>query len=267
MEAEDAAAKRLEELGYTVFYRNLQFIYARQPVCEFDIVLRDCIVEVKSGKYVYPIEGGFNKIVMGGHLPKNFTFYVYCTAKSDEEIIEINEELNRKDIIYINRLEDIALRNPPDNGGVIIESFSKIMLLMDRSLKSILKLNKLYMSQATYDKVYMQYNFARDTYSVSENMMWSGKLRYLMDSGRIVICDKFPETAVPIEKMKLHNRRANGDMRLDGTMKPVRGREIRIPIFHNLSKMPKIKDATHLYIDAYDMRTGTELKEPEQNNN
>jgi hypothetical protein len=257
MEAEEAAAKRLEELGYTIFYRNLLFRYGFTDICEFDIVLKNCIVEVKSGKYVYPIEnGGFNNIVMGGYLPKGFTYYVYCTAKSDEEIIEINADLGRTDIIYINRLEDITLKHCPDGGRCIIESMSKMMLLMNRSFESVLKFNKLYMTQDTYDKVYMQYNFGRDEYSLNENMMWSGKLRYLVESGRIVICDKFPETAVSVEKMLIQNRKTKAGMRPDRSMKAIKGKEIRIPIFHNLSDMPKIKDITHLYIDAYDMRAG-----------
>jgi hypothetical protein len=268
MEAENAVEKRLEELGYTVFYRNLIFNYAHQSVCEFDIVLRDCIVEVKSGKNVFPIGGGFNNIVMGGYLPKGFTYYVYCTAKSDDEIIEINDELNRQDIIYINRLEDIAIKNPPDNKECIIESLSKIMQVMHCKLDYLMKFNKFYITQDTYDKVYHQYNFTRDTYSLEENIMWSGKLRQLVTSGRIAICneDDFPKTAVRIDKMPLHTRKERGSRRTDGTMKAHGGRYISIPIFHILSEMPRSRDSEDLYICAYNMRTGEELKDPEQSN-
>lgn len=260
MEAEDAAARRLEELGYTVFYRNLRFRYSNRDVCEFDIILRDCIVEVKSGKYVYSSSGGFDNVVLGGRLPKGFTFYIYCMAKTDAEIIDLNAELANPTAQYINRLEDIALKHPPDNRECIIDSQSTLAYFIRCKLSTILKFNKLYMTQNTYDKAYYQYNYTRDSFSLEEMMMWSGKLRLLMESGRIIICEEYPKTAIPLKKMPLEV------MRQKGVMKARRRDPIAIPIFHNLTMMPRVADEEDIYINCWSMTENKELKESSQNN-
>lgn len=53
MDAEDEAVRKLESMGYNILYRNLNVSYKKNLICEFDIVLSNCIVEVKSGKSVF----------------------------------------------------------------------------------------------------------------------------------------------------------------------------------------------------------------------
>jgi hypothetical protein len=253
MEAEEAAAKRLEELGYTIFYRNLHIKYKHNPLCEFDIVLANCIVEVKSGKYIYTSHrGGFDTVVLQGHLPKHMTFYVYCVVKTDEEIAELNEDNYNNNIVFINRLEDIAIRHPPDNRECIINTQGILGHLMNRQLSTILKFNKIYISSKAYNAIYMQYNYVRDSYSVEENIMWSAKLRLLIDTGRLIITDTPPTTAYKL-------KRGPQETIYNSRIKINKRQPISIRIYHNLTAMPRVNDMEDLYIQCYDLRTNTEV--------
>lgn len=258
MEAEEAASKKLEDLGYTIFYRNLLVKYKGNSLCEFDIILANCIVEVKSGKCLFKHSKAFPTIIQHNLIPKHMTFYVYCLVKTDEEIAELNAEINRTNVIFINRLEEIATRHPQDNRKCVIKQHATAAHFMNRQLETILKFSKIYIHPTAYNELYMQYNYARDSYSTEENLMWSAKLRLLQDTERLVITEDAPEDAYELSRgpvQSIYNERFY--------IKTLQ--TLKILIYHNLTAMPRTKDMEDLYINCYDMRTHTELKEPPQN--
>lgn len=241
MEVEDEVAAKLEDLGYKIFYRNLYINYNGNNLCEFDIVLSNCIIEVKSGKNVMQKSKGFNLILTHNILPENFAYYVYCTSKTDQEIDELQMEYGKPNMFFINNLADLLRQHPPETLNCIIESHSMIARFLNLPLQSNLKFNKIYINQDTYNKIYNQLHNVRDSYSAEDGIKWSDKLEMLVSTHRLVICDTYPESAICLRKLPYENIYNNKITLRE--LKP-----IKIPICYNITGMPRCKDMEDIYL-------------------
>jgi hypothetical protein len=248
MEAEEEAAKTLEQMGYIVLYRNLNVMYKKNTVCEFDIVLSNCIVEVKSGKSVFEKSKGFDFIVSRKMIPKNLLYYVYCKCKTNQEIQELHNEYNISNVIFINNLEEIRIRTPPQYRSCIIESQSLMARFLNLKMKEILKFKKIYISGETYDRIYIQLNYIRDSYSDIDNIKWSDKLKLLTDTNRLIICEeKYPENVIYLKKL-YYEKVYNNKITLQ-ELEP-----IDIPICYNITSMDRCNNIKDIYYNSKPVR-------------
>jgi hypothetical protein len=196
MEFEQEVADELFSRGYQIFYRNLSISVNNAIIGEFDIICRDFVIEVKSGKDIH--SGGL--YFMQGHnmLPKGYKYYIYCAAIDSETIEMFNKDYSNNTFIYTNTLQTIYDNHVPYIEGVI-DGQSNMCKILNLSMESLKKFNRLYINYEEYNKVYISLNYIRDTYSPVENIKWSEKLNFLLDSGILVFCEEF-DPSIPIIK-------------------------------------------------------------------
>lgn len=204
MEFEQEVADELFARGYQILYRNLSISVNKAIIGEFDIICRDFILEVKSGKDIY--SGGL--YFMHGHnmLPKGFSYYIYCMAIDSETIEMLNKEYsNNNTFIYTNTLQTIYENHIPSIEGVI-DGQSNMCKILNLDMDSLRKFNKLYINYEEYNKVFISLNYVRDTYSPVEKIKWSEKLDFLVDSGILVFSEDFEPSLPIIKGFFYHNK-------------------------------------------------------------
>jgi hypothetical protein len=203
MEFEQEVADELFLKGYQILYRNLSIVVNKNTIGEFDIICRDFIVEVKSGKDIHSCGLYF----MQNHniLPKGFIYYIYCPAIDCETIKMLNNDYSNNVFVYTNTLNTIYERHVP----IIecnIDSQSNLCKVLNLKLESLKKINKLYIKYEDYNKVFISLHYVRDTISHKEKIKWSDKLDYLIDSGILTFCEGFDMNIPFIRGFFNHNR-------------------------------------------------------------
>ena len=184
---EKAVANELRALGYPVFYQNLKMRVNGITFIEFDIVSLDFILEVKAGKSIKTC--GLDMLYSHRRLPENFMIYIYCVAKTDEEIAEQNES-GLRNILYINDLRHIVASHPPRN-ICNIKSAKNLNRFLRIPYEMMLTFDKIYIQKESLDQIYYGLNYIKDWYSKSDGLKRSDKLQYLLDHGKIVYVDEF----------------------------------------------------------------------------
>jgi hypothetical protein len=206
MEFEQEVADELFARGYQILYRNLSIAVNKNIIGEFDIICRDFIVEVKSGKDIHSCGLYF----MHGHniLPRGFTYYIYCPAIDSETIKIFNNDYSNNTFIYTNTLDTIYDNHIPSI-ECVIDGQSNFCKILNLSVESLKKFNRLYITYEEYTKTFISLHYIRDTVSAIENIKWSEKLDFLVDSGILVFCDEF-DSSIPIARGFFnHNRLYN----------------------------------------------------------
>jgi hypothetical protein len=203
MEFEQEVADELFKRGYLVLYRNLSISVNKAIIGEFDIICRDFIIEVKSGKDIHSCGLYF----MGNHniLPRGFVYYIYCPVIDDDTITMFNKDYSNDTFIYTNTLDTIYERHQP----IIecnIDNQSNLCKILNLSLDSIKRFNKLYINYEEYTKVYISLHYVRDTISDKEKIKWSDKLDYMVDSGILVFHDEFDPSIPYVRGFFNHNK-------------------------------------------------------------
>jgi hypothetical protein len=144
-------------------------------------------------------------------------------------------------MFFINNLADLIRQHPPQTLNCIIENHSMIARFLNLSLEINNQFNKIYITQDTYNKIYNQLHNVRDSYSAQDNIRWSDKLQLFIDTKRLIICDKYPESAIYLRKMPyetISNNKINlKELKL-----------IKIPICYNITGLPRCKDMQDIYI-------------------
>ena len=233
MELENSVAKALQDMGYPIFYRNLHISYRKQFLFgEFDIVGRDFIVEVKSGRDI--TTRGIDFMYTQGLLPTQFRYYVYCQRFADDEIAHMNEEFGRSNMTYINDLGVIRANHEPIC-ECSVPNPSLFMRLLRTPLSTVLQFQRIYMNKYTFIRVYRNVNYIRNPYSIRESIMWSEKIMRLITEGRICIVDKPPAGVPPLVtgQKATHMRR----LIVDSLTEPV-----TVPLLFNVSSMGRLND-------------------------
>jgi hypothetical protein len=237
MEFEEKVANTLRDMGYPIFYRDVTITYTKKFVMgEFDIVSRDFIVEVKSGRDI--TTRGIDLMSSQGLLPTGFAVYIYCPRFSDAEIAELNHDLYRPNITFINDLAVIRKHHEPVN-ECTVASASLFMRLLRTPLTDILQFQRIYMTTFTFLRVYRNVSYMRDLYSKREGIMWSEKIMTLIAGNRIEIVNVLPDTVPPLigcHKLSYTRRFCIWDM----------SKPIALPICHNINKMTRLNDITEI---------------------
>lgn len=203
MEFEKKVADELFGKGYPILYRNLSVSLNGGLIGEFDIISKEFVVEVKSGKDINTIGLYF----MRNHdiLPKEFSYYIYCPAINSDTIDMLNKDYSNNIFIYTNTLETIYERHKP----IIecnIDSQSNLCKVLNLSIESLKKFVKLYVKYDDYTKVFISLHYVRDTYSHDEKIKWSDKLDFLVDSGILSFVEEFDPIIPYIRGFFTHNR-------------------------------------------------------------
>lgn len=203
MEFEQEVANELFAKGYQILYRNLSILVNKAIIGEFDIICRDFIVEVKSGKDIHTTGLYF----MHGHniLPKGYKYYIYCPVIDSETVAMFNKDYGDNVFIYTNTL-DIIYENHVPIIECNIDGQSNLCKVLNLSLDSIKKINKLYIEYEEYTKVYISLHYIRDTISPIEKIKWSDKLDYMVDSGILVFTDDFDKSVPFVKGFFNHNK-------------------------------------------------------------
>jgi hypothetical protein len=237
MEFEEKVANTLRGLGYPIFYRDVTITYTKKFVMgEFDIVSRDFIVEVKSGRDI--TTRGIDLMYSQGLLPVGFAVYIFCPRFSDTEIAELNQDLYRPNITFINDLAVIRKHHEPVN-ECTVASASLFMRLLRTPLADILRFQKIYMTTHTFIRVYRNVSYMRDLYSKSEGITWSEKIMTLIAGNRIEIVNALPATVPPL--MGCHRSSYTRRFCVWDNSKP-----ITLPICHNINKMTRLNDVVEV---------------------
>jgi hypothetical protein len=237
MEFEEKVASKLRDMGYPIFYRDVTITYAKNFILgEFDIVCRDFIVEVKSGRDIST--RGIDLMYSQGILPVGFAVYIYCPRFSDTEITELNHDIRRPGITFINDLAIIQANHKPVN-ECTVASASLFMRLLRTPLTSILQFQKIYMSTYTFIRVYRNVSYMRNLYSKNENIMWTEKIMALIAANRIAIVETLPPSVPPLVgcHMASYTRRFT----IWDKTKP-----IPLQLCHNINKMTRLTDITEI---------------------
>lgn len=236
MELENSVAAALQDMGYSIFYRNVNVSYRKQFLFgEFDIVSRDFIVEVKSGRDI--TTRGIDFMYSQGLLPTTFRYYVYCSCYNDDEIAHLNEEFGRPLITYINNLAIIRVNHEPDC-ACSVSSPGIFMRLLRAPLETILHFQTIYMTKHTFIRVYRNVCYMRNLYSVRENIMWSEKIMMLIVEKRIQIVDVLPSSENVAPLVAHFNTR---NLVVKKASEP-----IHIPLVHSLTNMNCYKDVVEV---------------------
>ena len=203
MEFEKHVADELFAKGYPIIYRNLSVSLNNGLIGEFDIISKDFVVEVKSGKDINTIGLYF----MRNHniLPRDFVYYIYCPVIDSETIEMFNKDYSNNIFIYTNTLQTIYDNHKPLI-ECVIDGQSNMCKVLNLSLESLKKFNRLYIKYEEYNKVFISLHYVRDTYSHIEKIKWSEKLDYLVDSGILVFVEEFDPTIPSIRGFFTHNR-------------------------------------------------------------
>lgn len=203
MEFEKEVADELFARGYPILYRNLSVSLNGGLIGEFDIISKDFVVEVKSGKDINTIGLYF----MRNHniLPKNFAYYIYCPAIDYDTIEMFNKDYSNNIFTYTNTLQTIYERHKP----IIecnIDSQSNLCKVLNLNIESLKNFFKLYVKYEDYTRVFISLHYVRDTYSHDEKIKWSEKLDFLIDSGILVFTEEFNSSIPFIRGFFTHNR-------------------------------------------------------------
>jgi hypothetical protein len=193
MEFEGVVANQLKALGYPIFYRNFRIFLNRNALSEFDIVSHGFIVEVKSGRD-YGTKG-LNFMYTHKVLPIEFKYYIYCPMLDDSEISCLNENMPRKNVLYINSYGPI-IRNHKPMRDCVITNDSILANFLNLEMSVINTFGTLYMKREIFDKMYYRVYHWRDRLSYTDNMKWSDKIEYLVRLGRISFDE--PPANVPL---------------------------------------------------------------------
>jgi hypothetical protein len=206
MEFEKEVADELFAKGYQILYRNLSISVNKNIIGEFDIICRDFIVEVKSGKDIHSCGLYF----MHGHniLPKGFKYYIYCAAIDSETIEMFNKDYGNNTFTYTNTLQTIYDNHIPSI-ECVIDGQSNMCKILNLNIDSLKRFNRLYITYDEYIKTFISLHYIRDTRSPVENIKWSDKLDFLVDSGILVFCEDF-DPSIPLAcGFFNHNRQYN----------------------------------------------------------
>jgi hypothetical protein len=232
MELENSIAAALQDMGYPIFYRNVNISYMKRFLFgEFDIVSHDFVVEVKSGRDI--TTRGIDFMYSQNLLPTAFRYYVYCSRYNDDEIAHLNEEFGRPHITYINNLAVIRASHEPVCACSVI-SPGIFMRLLRAPLASILRFQTIYMTKYTFIRVYRNVCYMRNIYSVRENIMWSEKIMMLIAEKRIQIVDVLPAPEIVAPLVAHFNTR---NLVVKKASEPV-----HIPLVHSLTNMNCYRD-------------------------
>ncbi len=241
MELEQEVATALELLGYTIFYRNLNIIYNRSELSEFDIVCSKFIVEVKSG---LPHKmNGFRSMVSHRILPKEFKYFIYCKSLPDDMLKHLTEEYDKPNIQFINTLQPIVEQFPPEPKTCWIESQSLFDRFLNLPMETITQFKTIYLSKETFLITYDSLLRYRDAYSISqEGVWWSDKARQLFLTNILQFSESCP----------------NGVLSLKSGLNSIRNQKIKlrklemfhIPIVHNISALKRHYDIKQVYISS-----------------
>jgi hypothetical protein len=235
MEFEEKVAKALKEMGFPIFYRDVTISYNKRFILgEFDIVSRDFIVEVKSGRDI--TTRGMDLMFSQNILPRGFAFYIYCPRFDDNEIDQLNDEFHRQGILYINDLVIIQQRHIPQY-ECSISSASIFMRLLRTPLSDIMYFQRLYMTKHTFIRVYRNVSYMRNPYSTRENIMWSEKIMTLIAANRIAIVENLPDPLLVSPLMGGHRSFHTRRLTVWTAESP-----IVLPLFHSLNTMKRLED-------------------------
>jgi hypothetical protein len=187
MELEKAVINALENKGYCVFYKNLSLKYNSINITEYDVILKDFIIEVKSGK-------DFKKMQITNqlkYLPEGYKLYYYIPIKGDEEINNLNKIF--KDITIVNNLDEIFKNHQRNNEFNICcrKDFKRFLSLPFEKIKIFDKINIL---EEDFYFVYFQSLYVYDYVCISENILSSQKVEYLFENGKINFVEEFDHT-------------------------------------------------------------------------
>lgn len=98
---------KLVDDGYYILYENLEVRYLGAPVCEFDIVGMNFIVDVKTTSFNNSSNKTINFLYAYNLLPKDYIYFVYSPLFTDNKIKELKEIYTSPSYIFINNLEKI----------------------------------------------------------------------------------------------------------------------------------------------------------------
>jgi hypothetical protein len=232
MELENSVTKALQDMGFPIFYRNVNISYMKRFLFgEFDIVSRDFIVEVKSGRDI--TTRGIDFMYSQNLLPTAFRYYIYCSRYTDDEIAHLNEEFGRPYITYINDLAVIRANHVPVC-ECSVSGPGIFMRLLRAPLTTILRFHTIYMTKYTFIRVYRNVCYLRNLYSADENIMWSEKIMMLIAEKRIQIVDILPTPDVVAPLVAHFNTRC---IVVKKASEPV-----QIPLVHSLTSMNCFRD-------------------------
>lgn len=239
MEFEQEVADELFARGYQILYRNLSISVNRNIIGEFDIICRDFIVEVKSGKDITTCGLYF----MHGHniLPKGFKYYIYCPIIDSDTVKMFNDDYSNNIFIYTNTLQTIYDNHIP-NIECIIDGQSNFCKILNLSVESLKKFNRLYITYEEYTKTFISLHYVRDTVSPTEKIKWSDKLNFLVDSGILVFCDDFDEN-IPVAKGFFNHNRLYNMSKLETP---------KLEFNYSLNYLKTSPDQYDIYLDGSD---------------
>lgn len=240
MELEQEVATALELLGYTVFYRNLNIIYNRSELSEFDIVCSKFIVEVKSGVPPYKMNG-FRTMLSHRILPKEFKYFVYCKSVSDDELKHLTKEYDHPSVQFINTLQPIVEQFPPEPKECWIDSQGMFSRFLNLPMATINQFKTIYMTREIFLISYNSVLTNRDSYSKSDNIRWSEKAARLFTTGVIQFCDECPNHVLMLKK----GNNSNTQMKI----KLAKLERFTIPLIHNISMLNRCQDIEDIYIN------------------
>jgi hypothetical protein len=200
MELEKAVINALEEKGYCVYFRNISLKYNQIQITEYDVISKDFIIEVKSGK-----DFKYMQIIKQlKYLPDGYKLYYYIPNKDDEEVKKLNTIF--KEITIVNNLEEIYKKQKTWNEFNICnrKDFKRVLSLPLSKIKIFDKLNIL---EEDFYFVYFQVLYVYDYYCINEEekIHSSKKIEYLLDTGKINFVKEFDKDIPLITNMNIKN--------------------------------------------------------------
>lgn len=198
MQLENYVINELENKGYPVFFRNLRIECNKIQVTEYDVVSRDFIIEVKSGKDLSLKSSQPIKHLR--FLPLGYKLYYYCPCKSDEDIKMMNHAYNIEGgIIFINSLEEIYKNHKPYN-EVNIKTQKDFTRFLSLSFDKLKIFDKVNVDKETFYYTYLCLNYINDYYSKNDMnpILSSEKIRYLVDNKKINMVENFDKNVATL---------------------------------------------------------------------